>query len=134
MILAQFGYVPAITPADPEPEARMIELVRRRPGLGLDEWPDRRVRALQRVIKNNIAVMASHQPGRVHCPMLFFSCVGNPPGLAEKLETWRSFVDGPIETVELDCDHNQILLPEPAARIGPAISRKLARASAAPIA
>ena len=118
IILAQFGYVPALTPADPEPEARMLELVRRRPGLGLDEWPDRRVRALQRVIKNNIAVMAAHQPGRVHCPMLFFSCISNPPGLAEKLETWRSFVDGPIEAVELDCDHDHILLPEPVARIG----------------
>jgi len=134
IILAQFGYVPALTPADPEPEARMLELVRRRPGLGLDEWPDRRVRALQRVIKNNIAVMVAHQPGRVHCPMLFFSCVSNPPGLAEKLATWRSFVDGPIEAVELDCDHNLILLPEPASRIGSAISRRLARAAAAPIA
>ena len=134
IILAQFGYVPALTAADPEPEARMLELVRRRPGLGLDEWPDRRVRALQRVIKNNIAVMVAHQPGRVHCPMLFFSCVSNPPGLAEKLETWRSFVDGPIEAVELDIDHNHILLPEPAARIGATISRQLARASAAPIA
>jgi thioesterase domain-containing protein len=134
IILAQFGYVPAIPPADPEPEARMLELVRRRPGLGLDEWPDRRVRALQRVIKNNLAVMVTHQPGRVHCPMLFFSCVSNPPALAEKLETWRSFVDGPIEAVELDCDHNLILLPEPAERIGQAISKQLARASAAPIA
>ena len=134
IILAQFGYVPAITPADPEPEARMLELVRRRPGLGLDDWPDRRVRALQRVIKNNIAVMVAHQPGRVHCPMLFFSCVSNPSGLAEKLETWRSFVDGPIEAVELDCDHNHILLPEPAARIGAAISRQLARTGAPPIA
>ena len=133
MILAQFGYVPAITPADPEPEARMLELVRRRPGLGLDEWPDKRVHALHRVIKNNVAVAASHQPGRVHCPMLFFSCRGNPPALAEKLETWRSFVDGPIEAVELDCDHDHILLPEPVARIGPALTGQLARAEAAPV-
>ena len=133
MILAQFGYVPAITPADPEPEARMLELVRRRPGLGLDEWPDKRVHALHRVIKNNVAVAATHQPGRVHCPMLFFSCIGNPPGLAEKLETWRSFVDGPIEAVELDCDHDHILLPEPVARIGPALTGQLARAEARPV-
>jgi thioesterase domain-containing protein len=66
--------------------------------------------------------------------MLFFSCVSNPPGLAEKLETWQSFVDGPIEAAELDIDHNHILLPEPAARIGATISRQLARASAPPIA
>ena len=128
IILAQFGYVPALTPADPEPEARMLELVRRRPGLALEQWPDRRVSALQRVIKNNFAVAATHQPGRVHCPMLFFSCVSNPPGLAEKLQTWRSFVDGPIEAVELDCDHRLILLPEQVARIGPALTGQLARA------
>ena len=67
LVLAQFGYVPALTPADPDPEARMLELVRRRPGSGLDEWPDQRLRALQRVIKNNVFVARGHRPGRVHC-------------------------------------------------------------------
>ena len=133
LVLAQFGYVPALTPAEPDPEARMLELVRRRPGLGLDEWPDQRVRALQRVIKNNIAVVRAHQPGRVHCPVLFFSAASNPPALAEKLESWRSFVDGPIEAVELDCDHRHMLLPEPMARLGPALSDRLARAARTPL-
>jgi thioesterase domain-containing protein len=131
LVLAQFGYVPALTPADPDPEARMLALVRRRPGLGLDEWPDQRVRALQRVIKNNVAVVCTQQPGQVHCPLLFFSATRNPPGLAEKLQRWRSFVDGPIEAVELDCDHRYMLLPEPLARLGPALSDRLARAAAA---
>jgi hypothetical protein len=40
------------------------------------------------------------------------------------------FVDGPIEAVELDCDHRHMLLPGPAARIGPALSDQLARAAA----
>jgi thioesterase domain-containing protein len=131
LVLAQFGYVPALTAADTEPDARMLELVRRRPGLGLDEWPDRRLRALQRVIKNNVAAASGHQPGRVHCPLLFFSAVRNPPGLAEKLNSWRSFVDGPIEAVELDCDHRYMLLAEPMKRLGPALSDRLARAAAA---
>jgi thioesterase domain-containing protein len=130
LILAQFGYVPALTPAEPAPEARMLELVRRRPGLGLDEWPDQRVLALQRVIKNNVAVARAHQPGRVHCPVLFFSATSNPPGLAQKLENWRSFVDGPIEAVELDCDHRYMLLPGPMARLGPALSDRMERAAA----
>ena len=131
LVLAQFGYVPALTPAEPEPEARMLELVRRRPGLGLDEWPEQRLVALQRVIKNNVAVARTHRPGRVHCPLLFFSATRNPPGLAEKLDGWRSFVDGPIEAVELDCDHRHMLLPEPMARLGPALSDRLARAAGA---
>ncbi|MGD0602573.1 MAG: alpha/beta fold hydrolase [Streptosporangiaceae bacterium] len=135
LVLAQFGYVPGLTRADPAPETRMLELVRGRPGLGLDDWPDQRIHALQRVIKNNIAVACTQQPGRVHCPLLFFSAARNPPALAEKLDIWRSFVDGPIEAVELDCDHRHMLLPEPVARIGSALSDRLARlaASTAPI-
>ncbi len=131
LVLAQFGYVPALSPADPEPEARMLELVRRRPGSGLDEWPEQRLRALQRVIKNNVEVARTHQAGRVHCPLLFFSATRNPPELAEKLDRWRPFVDGPIEAVELDCDHRYMLLPGPMARLGPALSDRLMRAAAA---
>jgi thioesterase domain-containing protein len=131
LVLAHFGYVPAVTPTDPAPEERMLELVRRRPGLGLDGWPDQRLRALQRVIRNNVAVARVHRPGRLHCPVLFFSATRNPPTLAEKLENWGSFVDGPIEAVELDCGHRTMLLPEPIARIGPALSDRMARAAAA---
>jgi thioesterase domain-containing protein len=129
MVLAQFGYVPALTATDPDPGARMLELVKRRRGMGLDEWPDTQVTALLQVIKNNVALSAGHKPGRVHCPMLFFSCISNPPALAEKLETWRSFVDGPIEAVELDCDHRHVLLPAPAAQIGSALTGQMARAA-----
>ncbi|HLK01895.1 MAG TPA: alpha/beta fold hydrolase [Streptosporangiaceae bacterium] len=131
LVMAQFGYVPALTPADPEPEARMLELIRRRPGSGLEEWPEQRLHALQRVIKNNVDLAHHHQAGRVHCPMLFFSATRNPPTLAEKLERWRPFLDGPVEAVELDCDHRYMLLPAPMARLGPALSDRLARAAAA---
>lgn len=127
LVLAQFGYVPALTAADADVDARMLELVRRRPGLGLQEWPDKRLRALQRVIKNNVGVARTHQPGRVHSPMLFFSASRNPPALAEKLDAWRPYVDGPIEAVELDCDHRYMLLPGPVSRLGPALSDRLAR-------
>ena len=129
VVLAQFGYVPALTPADPDPEARMLALVRRRPGLGLEDWPDQRIRALQRVIKNNIALGCAYRAGRVHCPLLFFSASRNGPPLPEKLKGWQPFVDGPIEGVELDCDHRQMLLPEPMARLGPALSDAMARAA-----
>jgi thioesterase domain-containing protein/peptidoglycan/xylan/chitin deacetylase (PgdA/CDA1 family) len=129
LILAQFGYVPALTPADAEPEARMLELIRQRPGLGLDEWPEQRIRALQRVIKNNVIVAGTHKPGRVRAPMLFVSATQNPPALAEKVAGWRSFNDGPIEVIELDCDHRHMLLPHMAAQIGIALSEQLERLS-----
>jgi thioesterase domain-containing protein len=127
LLLAQFGYVPALTPLDPDPEARMLELIRGRPGLGLQDWPERRLRALQGVIRNNVKAALAYRPGRIHSPLLFFSAVRNPPSLAVKLERWGMFVDGPIEAVELDCDHRYMLLPEPIARLGPALSERLAR-------
>jgi thioesterase domain-containing protein len=131
LVLAQFGYVPALTPDEPEPGARMLQVVRRRPGLGLDGWPEQRLHALQRVIRNNVAIARTYQPGRVHSPLLFFSATRNPPGLAEKLDSLRQRVDGPVEALELDCDHRYMLLPELARRIGAAVSGGLARAAEA---
>lgn len=131
LILAQFGYVPAVNPAEPDPAAQMLQAVRRQPNLGLDEWPDQRLRALQRVITNIVALGRAYRPGRVHCPLLFFSAARNPPTLAEKLEHWGSFVDGPIQAVELDCHHRQMLLPEPMARLAPALCDQMARAAQA---
>jgi thioesterase domain-containing protein len=127
LILAQFGYVPAVTEADADPQARLLEAVRRRPGLGLDEWPDQRLRALQRVIVNNLAVARAYRPGRERCQMLFFSATRQEPTLAEKLESWAAYVDGPIEAVELDCGHRQMLLPEPMVKLAPKISNRMAQ-------
>jgi thioesterase domain-containing protein len=63
----------------------------------------------------------------VNCPLLFFSAAHNEPTLAEKLNNWGSFIEGPIEAVELDCHHRYMLLPEPVARLGPALSDRLAQ-------
>lgn len=130
-VLAEFGYEPALTADEPEPAARMLALVRGRPGLGLDEWPDRRVHALLRVTRNVVAVARAHRPGRVHCPLLFFSAARTPPGLAEKLARWRPFAAGPIDAVELDCRHQHLLLPEPASRIGAVLTDRMAGTTAA---
>lgn len=131
LVLAQFGYVPAVQRGESDPEARMLELVRRQPGLGLDEWTDQRLLALQRVIRNNITIAQAYRPGLVRSPLLFFSASRNPPSFAEKLKNWESFVDGPIESIELDCEHRQMMLPEPMALLAPALSDRMARATAA---
>jgi thioesterase domain-containing protein len=127
LVLAQFGYVPALTPAEQDPEARMMEIVRRRPGLGLDKWPDERLRALQRVIRNNVRVSRGMRPGRVHCPLLFFAAGRNDLGLDELLENWRQYLDGPIQAIELDCAHQYMLLPQIVSQIGPELSDAMAR-------
>jgi thioesterase domain-containing protein len=128
-VLREFGYQPVIEPDEPEPEARMLALIRGRPGLGLDEWPDRRVLALPRVIRNNIAIAQAHRPGRVRCPMLFFAATRTEYTTDEKLASWREHVGGPIDVVEVDCMHEHMLLPHPVQRIGVEITARLPRSS-----
>jgi thioesterase domain-containing protein len=129
-VLREFGYQPVIEPDEPDPVARMLDLIRGRPGLGLDEWPDRRILALPRVIRNNIAVAQGHQPGKVRCPVLFLAATRTEHTTEQKLAAWRDHVDGPVDVVEVDCKHEHMLLPQPVARIGAEIAVRLARESA----
>lgn len=131
-VLAEFGYDPALTETDPAPAARTLELIRRKPGLGLQEWPEARVLALLRVIRNNVAVTRGWRPERIQCPLLFCSATLSPPTLAAKLAAWRQFADGPIETVEVDCHHRHMLLPGPVSAIGAAVTERLSRLAALP--
>jgi len=123
--LAEFGYDPVLTADEPEPVARTLELIRRKPGLGLQEWPEWQVSALLRVIRNNVTVTRGWRPERIRCPLLFCSATESPPGLAAKLAAWRQFAEGPIETIEVDCLHRHMLLPEPASAIGAAVTERL---------
>jgi thioesterase domain-containing protein len=125
-VLAEFGYDPLLTADDPEPEARTLQLIKRKPGLGMQEWSERQVLALLRVIRNNVAVTRAWPPERISSPLLFCSATQTPPGLEEKLAAWRRFVDGPIEAIELDCRHRHLLLPEPISAIGAALTERLA--------
>ena len=128
-VLDEFGYDPALTAEDADPEERLLELVRRRPGLGLDEWAEWRTRALLRVIRNNVAVARGYRMGQVRCPVLFFSATRNARPLERKLAEWQPFIGRPIEVVEVDCLHRYLLLPQSLSVIGPAVTERLARAA-----
>jgi len=124
-VLAEFGYEPALRAGEPEPQARTLALVRGRPGLGLDEWSDRQVLALLRVIRNNVTTARGHRPGRVRCPVLFVAATRSEPTTEEKLAAWRRHVDGPLHAIEVDCRHDHLLLPQPIARIGAELTDRL---------
>jgi len=125
-VLAEFGYDPVLTPDEPDPVGRTLDLIRRKPGLGLQEWPERRVQALLRAIRNNVAVIRSWRPERIAAPVLFCAATRTPPATAEKVAAWQAYTTGEIEVVELDCRHRHLLLPEPIAEISAAVTRRLA--------
>jgi thioesterase domain-containing protein len=103
----------------------MLALVRERPGLGFDAWPDQRVLALPRVVRNNLAIAQAHRPGRVRAPMLFLSATRGQPPTAKKVASWRPHTGGPVDAVEVDCMHEHMLLPQPVQHIGAAITARL---------
>ncbi|MDU0289799.1 alpha/beta fold hydrolase [Saccharothrix longispora] len=125
-VLRELGYQPVVEPDDSDPVRRMLEVVRGRPGLGLHDWPDRQLLALPHVIRNNLAVAQRHRPGRVRCPVLFLSATENEETTEAKVGSWDDCVSGPVDVVEVDCLHEHMLLPEPVARIGAAITARLA--------
>jgi thioesterase domain-containing protein len=128
-VLDEFGYDPALVADEPDPEAKLLELIRRRPGLGLDEWDEWRTRALLRVIRNNVAVTRGYRMDQVRGPVLFFSATRMPRPLEQKLADWQPFIRRPIEVIEVDCLHRYLLLPQPLSVIGPAVTERLARSA-----
>ncbi|WP_367128726.1 thioesterase domain-containing protein [Saccharothrix sp. HUAS TT1] len=131
-VLREFGYQPVVEPDDPDPVTRMLEVVRARPGLGLHEWPDRQLRALPGVIRNNIALAQRHRPGRVRCPVLFFAATDSARTTEEKLASWQDHVGGPVDVITVDAKHEHMLLPAPVARIGAGLTARLAGNPKAP--
>jgi thioesterase domain-containing protein len=130
-VLAEFGYGTVVNPGEPEPQARarVLAEIRQRPGLGLADWPQQRVLALLRVIRNNVALARSYRPGRLRGPMLLVAATGSAPQTARKLARWRPLVAGPIDVLEVDCQHQHMLLPEPLSTIGSAMTIRLSTPS-----
>jgi thioesterase domain-containing protein len=124
-VLGEFGYPTPLIEGEPHPEDRVLEVVRSRPSLGLTEWPEQRVRALLRVIRNNVATARGYRPGRIRGSMLFIAATDTPPATEAKVAMWRSLVDGSIDVFEVPCQHQHMLLPEHLSRIGEQVSRRL---------
>ncbi|MEO6503616.1 MAG: alpha/beta fold hydrolase [Jatrophihabitantaceae bacterium] len=129
-VLAEFGYDPAVTADDPDPEARVLEVVRTRPGLGLGDWPLPRLQALLRVIRNTVTVARGYRPQQVRCPVLFCAAMRQGRPLEDKIADWQPIVEQPIEVIEVDCAHRHMLLPQPISVVGAAVTERLARTAA----
>jgi len=126
-VLAEFGYDPSLTADDPDPEARLLQVVQRRPGLGLEDWPMQRLQALLRVIRNTVTVARGYRPRQVAGRVLFCAAMRQGRPLADKLADWQPLLARPIEVLEVDIAHRHMLLPGPLSVVGTAVSQRLAR-------
>jgi thioesterase domain-containing protein len=128
-VLAEFGYDPSLTADEPDAEARLLQVIQRRPGLGLEDWPLARVQALLRIIRNTVSVARGYRPEQVRGPVLFCAAMRMGRPLEDKLVDWQPYFQQPLEVLEVDCAHRHMLLPQPLAVIGAAVTERLARAA-----
>jgi len=126
-VLAEFGYDPSLTGDEPDPEARLLQVVQRRPGLGLEDWPLTRLQALLRIIRNTVTVTRGYRPEQVSGPVLFCAAMRMGRPLADKLTDWQPYFQQPVEVIEVDCAHRHMLLPQPISVVGAAVTERLAR-------
>jgi enterobactin synthetase component F len=109
----------------------------------VETYDSRSVPLLQEIIKRNpqflqnlCAVMIKHLelarkfvPGTIDLDLLFFKATehnGNLEGILDRSPyAWRRFVEGRIEVQELACHHEEVLGPEPAAKIGHVLQERL---------
>ncbi|MGV9883998.1 amino acid adenylation domain-containing protein [Streptomyces sp. NPDC003006] len=96
---------------------------------------------LLRVMRNNLELFQGFTPGRFDgCAMTLFLATGadsdDHGGLAPeertlKVKSWEPHLDRGIDAYDVDCGHQQMLRPAPAAAIGRTVERRLAALAAA---
>ncbi|MFJ9752209.1 amino acid adenylation domain-containing protein [Streptomyces chartreusis] len=87
------------------------------------------------VMRNNLALFQRFTPGRFDgCPMTLFLATGGGLGQEERAlrtKSWEPHLAGALDVHDVDCGHQQMLGPGPAAVIGRRVERDLAALTAA---
>ncbi|MFI5649474.1 amino acid adenylation domain-containing protein [Kitasatospora sp. NPDC051705] len=90
------------------------------------------------VMRNNLELFQRFTPTRFDgCPMTLFVAAGGedrptPEERALKVKGWEPYVGSAVLAHDVDCGHQQMLQPAPAAAIGTAVERALAALAADP--
>ena len=91
------------------------------------------IAAVARVFADHVAAQSRFVPEVFRGDLLFFTATaGRPDGMPGPVPAWRPFVTGEIAERPVDCAHAGMTAPEPLARIGAELARRLDRRSATP--
>ncbi|GCD94163.1 amino acid adenylation domain-containing protein [Embleya hyalina] len=119
-----------VAPHDPNPsdeEVRTAFLEHHAAGAAITEEELRRLTAIMR---RHIDMAREFTPGRFTGPLTLFVAAGEhrDTPVAELVDRWRPHLDGPLTVHEVPCDHEEMLSPEAARRIGAFTDAALNRA------
>ena len=95
------------------PIMNLLDVLRRE---GLTTLKEHHYEAIMDTFKNNTRVMRTFAPEQFRGDLSLFVAMeteGKPP-----IENWRPYVSGDINVHPIDCGHDNMMDPNPAAKIG----------------
>ncbi|MBF6330403.1 non-ribosomal peptide synthetase [Nocardia transvalensis] len=105
-----------------------LNVVRSRGGPhALASLSERHLTSMAEVLTNNTTLMQGYTPAVYEGDVVHFTAVRAQSNDDPAAEIWRPYVEGHIETIPVDCAHDDMTRPEPLARIGSVVAEKLQR-------
>ena len=81
-------------------------------------------KAIVEAYYNNIRISKEFSPQQFNGDVLLFVSTGAAEPLSP-LEAWKPYVNGEIKILRMECDHDAMLNPPAAAKIGPVLTAEL---------
>jgi enterobactin synthetase component F len=100
----------------------LLDILRRE---GLSTLKEHHYEAIMDTFRNNTRLGKSFVPQRFHGDISLF--VANRTAASPPIDAWRPYVGGEIRLHFIDCAHENMMDPEPAAKIGSVLTSELNR-------
>ncbi|AXV62754.1 non-ribosomal peptide synthetase [Bacillus subtilis] len=124
-LLALGGYDPDSLGDKPLDFEAAIEILRR-DGSALASLDETVILNLKNTYVNSVGILGSYKPKTFHGNVLFFRSTIIPEWFAPiEPDSWKPYISGQIEQIDIDCRHKDLCQPEPLAQIGKVLAVKL---------
>ncbi|APH66019.1 non-ribosomal peptide synthetase [Bacillus sp. LR_5] len=124
-LLALGGYDPDSLGDKPLDFETAIEILRR-DGSALASLDESVILNLKNTYVNSVGILGSYKPKTFRGNVLFFRSTIIPEWF-DRIEpdSWKPYINGQIEQIDIDCRHKDLCQPEPLAQIGKVLAVKL---------
>lgn len=124
-LLALGGYDPDSLGDKPLDFEAAIEILRR-DGSALASLDETVILNLKNTYVNSVGILGSYKPKTYRGNVLFFRSTIIPEWFDPiEPDSWKPYINGQIEQIDIDCRHKDLCQPEPLAQIGKVLAVKL---------
>lgn len=124
-LLALGGYDPDSLGDKPLDFEAAIEILRR-DGSALASLDETVILNLKNTYVNSVGILGSYKPKTFRGNVLFFRSTIIPDWFDPiEPDSWKPYINGQIEQIDIDCRHKDLCQPEPLAQIGEVLAVKL---------